>query len=77
MSVVKTSNQDIKTVDFQKLNSIKSELELKIKEVNDLLKSAQDMGVSAIVKNSTKVIDDSLITERYYVSVEINLSLRI
>ena len=77
MSVVKTSNQDTKTVDFQELNSIKSKLDSKIKELNELLRSAQDKGVSVSVKNSMTFIDDSLLTERFYSEAEINLSLQI
>lgn len=77
MSNSKKSNQDIKTADFQELNSIKSKVDSKIKEVNELLRSAQDKGVSVSVKNTMSVIDDSLLTERHYSLVEINLSLQI
>ena len=77
MSVVKTSNQDTKLVDFQEINSIKSKLDSKIKEVNKLLKSAQDKGLSVSVNNSTTIIDDSLITEKCYSSVKVNLYLPI
>ena len=77
MSVAKTSNQDIKLVDFQEIISIKTELDSKIKEVNELLKSAQDKGVSVAVGSSITIIDDSLLSERHFSCVKVNLSLRI
>lgn len=77
MSDSKKSVQDVKTVDFQELNSIKSELDSKIKEVNELLKLAQDKGVYVDASSSTVVFDDSLLTEHYYTSIKVNLSLQI
>ncbi|MDR9399769.1 MAG: hypothetical protein RI562_11960 [Salibacter sp.] len=76
MSDSKKSVQDVKTVDFQELNSIKSELDSKIKEVNELLKLAQDKGILVNVCHSSTVIDDGLLTEKYYSSVKVNLSLQ-
>lgn len=77
MSDSKKSAQHTKTVDFQELNSIKSKLDSKIKEVNELLKSAQDKGVYVDASSSMVVFDDSLPTKRYYTSIRVNLSLKV
>ena len=77
MSIKTKSNQYVKNLDFQELDSIKSEINSKIKDINCLLKSAQDKGLSISVSNSTIVIDDSLLTERHYSLVKINFSIQL
>ena len=77
MSKFKTSNQTAKKIDFKELNSIKLELDSKVKDLNKLLKSIQEKDIQVEVKKSTVVIDDSLLTEWFYSTVDINLSVQI
>ena len=56
---------------------VKIEIQSKVNELNELLKTAQDDGLTVGIYNSNTVFDDSLLTERHYNIVQVNLSLRI